>query len=59
MSDAMVIRRLRGAVSAYQMARAFECSAPKSLWLAMRYAATGRTGRYSIKLRPQSTSNKT
>ena len=40
--------RVRGARSAYRLAREFGRGRAYALWLAARYLVTGRTGRYRM-----------
>lgn len=47
----MMILRGKGTQHAYQTCRSFGLGVLHSLWRALRYAATGKTGKYRIHWR--------
>lgn len=46
----MNLYRAQGAVNAYRLAREFGRGHAYALWLAARYLALGRTGRYRMRI---------
>ena len=49
----MMTIRGTDAVHAYKVCRSFHLGRLQSLWRAVRYFVTGRTGKYGIRWRPK------